>query len=286
MKVLDGKAVAAVVRGELKERVGRCARLLGRAPQLTVVIVGDDPASHVYVRNKHKACAAIGMDSVIRSLPGVTTQAELEAVIDELNQDPGVDGILVQLPLPGHLKADRALARLRADKDADALTDESTGRLWTGRALVTPCTPSGIMRILNHYEIKLDGLRAVVVGRSDIVGKPMTCLLTQANATVSLCHSKTRDLRSYTREADLVVVAAGRPWLLGREDFRRDSVVVDVGIHGTGGGQLRGDVRFDELVGHVAAATPVPGGVGPMTITCLLENTVRLAEARVEGSTK
>lgn len=280
MQVLDGKLVAARVREELKIRVQDCARLLGRAPHLTVLIVGDDPASHVYVRNKHKACAAIGMGSTVENLPQATTQEQLEAVIDRLGDDPSVDGILVQLPLPRHLDSERVLERLRPEKDADALTYGSMGLLWAGRAIVKPCTPSGVMRILRHYGIEVAGKKAVVVGRSNIVGKPMTALLTEANATVTLCHSKTRDLRSYTSGADLVVVAAGQPRFLGREDFRGDAVVIDVGMHGTGSGQLCGDVRYEELEGHVAAATPVPGGVGPMTITCLLENTLLLAEAR------
>lgn len=280
MQVLDGKLVAARVREELKGRVEKCTKLLGRSPHLSVLIVGDDPASHVYVRNKHKACAAVGMGSTVENLPQQTTQAQLEAAVERLNSDPTVDGILVQLPLPRHLDSERVLDRLLPEKDADALTYGSMGLLWAGRAVVRPCTPSGVMRILHHYGIEIAGKNAVVVGRSNIVGKPMTALLTEANATVTLCHSKTRDLRAYTSEADLVIVAAGKPRFLGREDFRKDAVVVDVGMHGTGSGQLCGDVRYEELEGHVAAATPVPGGVGPMTITCLLENTLLLAEER------
>lgn len=280
MQVLDGKVVAAHVREELKGRVQSCTKLLGRAPHLTVLIVGDDPASHVYVRNKHKACAAIGMGSTVENLPGTITQSELDAAIDRLNADPNVDGILVQLPLPKHLNSERVLEKLSPEKDADALTYGSMGLLWAGRATVKPCTPSGVMRILKHYQISTAGKKAVVVGRSNIVGKPMTYLLTEADATVTLCHSKTKDLRSFTKEADIVVVAAGKARLLGRDDFRRDAVVIDVGMHGTGSGSLCGDVRYEELEGHVAAATPVPGGVGPMTITCLLENTLLLAERR------
>lgn len=280
MQVLDGKVVAAHVREELKGRVQSCTKLLGRAPHLTVLIVGDDPASHVYVRNKHKACAAIGMGSTVENLPGTITQSELDAAIDRLNADPNVDGILVQLPLPKHLNSERVLEKLSPEKDADALTYGSMGLLWAGRATVKPCTPSGVMRILKHYQISTAGKKAVVVGRSNIVGKPMTYLLTEADATVTLCHSKTKDLRSFTKEADIVVVAAGKARLVGRDDFRRDAIVIDVGMHGTGSGSLCGDVRYEELEGHVAAATPVPGGVGPMTITCLLENTLLLAERR------
>ncbi|MBX2987567.1 MAG: bifunctional methylenetetrahydrofolate dehydrogenase/methenyltetrahydrofolate cyclohydrolase FolD [Bdellovibrionaceae bacterium] len=280
MLLLDGKAVANHLRESLKTRVEAFQRQAGRAPHLTVVLVGDDKASQVYVRNKHFACKKAGIESSEHSLPGTISQEELEETLRALNSDDGVDGILVQLPLPKGLKPERVLELLRSDKDADGLTYSSLGYLWAGRPIVKPCTPSGVMRILEHYEIPVAGRRAVVVGRSNIVGKPMAHLLSEADATVTLCHSKTKDMRSYTREADIVVVAAGKARLLGREDFKKDAVVIDVGMHGTGSGELCGDVRFEELEGHVAAATPVPGGVGPMTIACLLENTVTLAEKR------
>lgn len=283
MLILDGKAVAAQMRAELKTRVQAFQKKWGRAPHLAVVLVGEDPASQVYVRNKHAACEKIGMESSVHRLSAQCSPLELDEMIDRLNGAPQTDGILVQLPLPTGLSSERVLERLVPEKDADGLTYSSLGHLWAGRPLVKPCTPSGVMKILQHYGISVKGKDVVVVGRSNIVGKPVAHLLTEANATVTLCHSQTKDLRSYTRRADIVVVAAGRPHLLGREDFKAGSVIVDVGIHGTGGGSLRGDVRFDELQGHVAAATPVPGGVGPMTIACLLENTMILAEKRAEG---
>lgn len=277
---LDGKEVAQHVRGQIQTRVAQFTATAGRAPHLTVVLVGEDKASQVYVKNKHLACEKIGMKSTVHSIPATTSAAELDALLDRLNGDDDVDGILVQLPLPKTLSAERVLEKLKPEKDADGLTYAALGYLWAGRPFVKPCTPQGVMRILDYYQLPVEGRRAVVVGRSNIVGKPMAHLLTEANATVTVCHSRTPDLRAYTREADLVVVAAGKARLLGREDFKKDAVVIDVGMHGTGGGQLCGDVRFEELEGWVAAATPVPGGVGPMTITCLLENTMTLAEKR------
>lgn len=281
MLVLDGKAVSQAVREALLPRVEKIKRKLGRAPHLTVVIVGEDPASQVYVKNKHLACEKIGMQSTVHRLPEKTTQAELLNAVKKLNEDGSVDAILVQLPLPKHLSNDEVLENLSADKDADGLTYTSLGYFFAGRARVRSCTPAGVMKILEHYKIPVAGKKAVVVGRSNIVGKPMAIMLSEANATVTLCHSHTQNLREHTSQADIVVVAAGRPHLLGKDDFKKDAVVIDVGIHGSGSGQgLRGDVRFDELKDWVSAATPVPGGVGPMTITMLLDNTCRLAEQK------
>lgn len=276
--LLDGKAVANHVREMLKTRVQAFAAQTGRPPHLTVVIVGDDPASHVYVKNKHIACEKIGMRSTVHKLPADISQKQLDETLRALNDDGTVDGVLVQLPLPKGLAGDRVLEILKPEKDADGLTYGSLGHLWAGKPLVKPCTPAGVMRILDYYKIPVAGKKAVVVGRSNIVGKPMAHLLTEADATVTLCHSRTTDLRAFTKAADIVVVAAGKARLLGRDDFAAEAVVIDVGMHGTGSGSLCGDVRFDELEGHVAAATPVPGGVGPMTIACLLENTMILAE--------
>lgn len=283
MILLDGKAVAEFVREELKTRVQAFAAAAKRAPHLAVVLVGEDKASQVYVKNKHLACQKIGMLSTVHTLPDNTTQAQLEKLLDQLNSDDGVDGILVQLPLPKTLKPERVLEKLKPEKDADGLTYASLGYLWAGRPFVKPCTPSGVMRILDYYRIPVAGKTAVVVGRSNIVGKPMAHLLMEANATVTICHSQTKNIREWTSKADIVVVAAGKAGLLGKDDFRAGSVVIDVGMHGTGGGKLQGDVRFEELQGHVQAATPVPGGVGPMTIACLLENTMTLAEKRRGG---
>ncbi len=278
---LNGKLVADEVRAGLLPRVQKFFAKLGRAPHLAVIIVGDDGASHVYVRNKKLACESIGLQSSIHALPARIKQDDLNKKIIELNLDPDVDAILVQFPLPAHLSADEVLDLVSPHKDADGLTYASLGYFFAGKAVVRPCTPAGVMTILRYYQIPISGRKAVVVGRSNIVGKPMAQLLTDAHATVTLCHSKTANLADYTREADVVVVAAGRPRFLGREDFKKDAVVVDVGIHRDGpDGKLCGDVRFEELEGWVSAATPVPGGVGPMTIATLLENTCLLAEKR------
>lgn len=280
MLVLDGRVVSQVRRQKLKERASEFFTKAGRNPHLVVVLVGDLTASVVYVRNKEKACEQTGIKSTRIDLPATCTQRDLNAVIDTLNQDPLVDGVLVQFPLPAHLKADEVLMRLSPAKDADGLTFQSLGLLWGGKGTIAPCTPKGVMSILEHYKIDPAGKRAVVVGRSNIVGKPMAYLLSEANATVTICHSRTPDLSERTREGDIVVVAAGRQGLLGKQDFKQGAVVIDVGMHGTGQGTsgLSGDVRYAELGSWVSAATPVPGGVGPMTITTLLENTVTLAE--------
>ena len=280
MILLDGKVVAAARRDALKPKVDSFKQKMGQAPHLAVILVGADPASQVYVRNKEKACHKLGMDSGVHNLSVETSQDTLNQRIEKLNLDPKVDGILVQLPLPKHLSVDPVLRSIMPEKDADGLTYMNAGFLMAGKAIVKPCTPSGIMNILDFYKINVEGMNAVVIGRSQIVGKPMTLLLNEANATVTMCHSKTSDLRWYTKNADIVVVAAGQKRFLGKDDFKKGSIIIDVGMHGTGGGQLCGDVRFEELTELVSAITPVPGGVGPMTITTLLENTVLLAELR------
>ncbi|MFS4459532.1 bifunctional 5,10-methylenetetrahydrofolate dehydrogenase/5,10-methenyltetrahydrofolate cyclohydrolase [Bdellovibrio sp. HCB2-146] len=281
MLVLNGKEVSKVVRASLIPRVEKFKLSTGRVPHLAVVIVGDDVASHVYVKNKKKACEAVGMTSTIHAHPASITQKELNDLLKKLNADNGVDGILVQLPLPKHLSTDEVLGIISPEKDPDCLTFKSVGYFFAGKPIVSPCTPAGIMSILNHYGISVAGMNAVVVGRSNIVGKPMAHMLMEANATVTLCHSKTKNLSVHTKQADLVVVAAGKAHLLGKEDFKQGAIVIDVGMHGTGQGQkLTGDVRFEELNGWVQAASPVPGGVGPMTITTLLQNTCLLAEKR------
>ncbi|MGZ5279350.1 MAG: bifunctional 5,10-methylenetetrahydrofolate dehydrogenase/5,10-methenyltetrahydrofolate cyclohydrolase, partial [Pseudobdellovibrionaceae bacterium] len=278
----DGKAISAKRRAAIAERV-TALKARGISPGLAVVIVGEDPASEVYVRNKVKACESLGMQSTKLELPESLPQQALEDTIRKLNETDNVDGILVQLPLPKGLKEEPILEILSPEKDADGFTFQSLGHLWGGKPFVAPCTPSGVMSILAHYHINPAGMRCVVVGRSNIVGKPMAHLLTTADATVTLCHSKTKDLSSYTRQADLVVVAAGKRHMLGREDFKQGAVVIDVGMHGSGeGGKVTGDVRISELEDWVRAVTPVPGGVGPMTITTLLENTVTLAEKRLK----
>lgn len=280
MILLDGKVVAASRREALKPRIETFLKATGRAPHLAVLLVGADPASQVYVRNKHATCLKVGIHSTVHNIPAETTQDELHQWLERLNLDPKVDGILVQLPLPKHLSIEPVLKNIMLEKDADGLSYLNAGYLMAGKPFVKPCTPMGIMTILQHYKIDVQGMNAVVIGRSQIVGKPMSLLLNEANATVTMCHSKTRDLRSFTSSADLVVVAAGQKRFLGKDDFKKDAVVIDVGMHGTGAGKLCGDVRAEELEGHVSALTPVPGGVGPMTITSLLENTVFLAEVR------
>jgi methylenetetrahydrofolate dehydrogenase (NADP+)/methenyltetrahydrofolate cyclohydrolase len=281
---LEGPVVAKHRQIELVRKIAALQAIRGRAPGLAVVIVGEDPASQVYVRNKVKTCGTLGIESFHYEVPATITEAELIEKVGALNRDPAVDGILVQLPLPRHINSDRVLETILPEKDPDGLTVGNLGLLFAGRKRVAPCTPWGVMAILEHYEIPVAGRHVVVVGRRNIVGKPMAQLMLEANATVTICHSKTRDLHSHTRLADVVVVAAGQARFLGREAFKTGAVVIDVGMHrpenGDFKGRLCGDVRFEELEGHVLAATPVPGGVGPMTIQMLMENTVRLAELR------
>lgn len=286
--ILDGKEVASVRRTELAKRVASLKVKTGRAPGLAVVLVGENPASQIYVKNKIKACKEAGIESFHVELSGSITQKDLHQEIDKLNLRGDVDGILVQLPLPKGLNETLATERILPAKDPDGLTSGNLGLLFAGRTRVAPCTPYGVMKVLEHFKIKVAGQNAVVIGRSNIVGKPMAQLLLEADATVTIAHSKTTDLQSLTSAADIVVVAAGRPRFLGREFFREGSVVVDVGIHRVAENEnllingkratICGDVRFEELVGHVSAVTPVPGGVGPMTIQMLLENTLKLAE--------
>jgi methylenetetrahydrofolate dehydrogenase (NADP+)/methenyltetrahydrofolate cyclohydrolase len=288
--LLDGKAVAAHRRQALASEVADFRKHVGRSPGLAVVLVGDNPASQIYVRNKIKACDEAGIKSFHILLPATITQAELQNEVEKLNQREEVDGILVQLPLPKGLSETAALETIAPHKDPDGLTSGNLGLLLAGRKRVAPCTPLGVMKILEHYQIPLEGKKAVVVGRSNIVGKPMALLLMEANATVTLAHSKTKGLGELCRTADVVVVAAGRPRFMGREAFGPGSVVVDVGIHRVADSEnlviegkktsICGDVRYEELKGYVSAVTPVPGGVGPMTIQMLLENTLTLSRLR------
>lgn len=281
MLILDGKAVSQAQREALKPRIARFLERTGRRPQLVVVLVGNHLPSQVYVRNKAKACASVGMDSQVLNWPEDLSVEKFREQLHALEKDPAVDGVLVQLPLPPQLRNVDLGTEVDAAKDADGFAYANLGLMIAGKVRVAPCTPMGVMSILKHYNIDVAGKRAVVVGRSLIVGKPMALLLLDANATVTVAHSKTKDLEAVTREGDIVVVAAGQREFLGRSAFKQGAVVVDVGMHGTGeGGKLCGDVRFEELKGWAAAATPVPGGVGPMTITTLLENTMKLAEVR------
>ncbi len=282
MLKLDGRAYAGELRESLKGRVENFQSTTGITPCLAVVLVGDDPASQVYVSHKIKACKKAGIQSIEKRLAADTKEEELISVVEALNNDPSVHGILVQLPLPENINEERVIDSISALKDADGLSVENLGLLLSGRKRVAPCTPSGVIELLKRNEIEISGKRAVVVGRSQIVGKPMALLLLQENATVTICHSRTKDMRAHLKEADLVVVAAGRPEFLGRDDFKKGSVVVDVGIHRKENGKLCGDVRADEVTDIVSALSPVPGGVGPMTIAMLLENTLKLAKLHGE----
>lgn len=274
--LLDGKTLAQQVRAELKAEVAALAAQ-GVVPSLAVILVGEDPASQVYVRNKIAACAEVGIASRAFRFPSDCAPVELFAAIDALNADPAVHGILVQLPLPPQFDETAVIERIAIAKDVDGFHAENLGRLWQGREGFVPCTPAGVMRLLAHAGIALAGQEAVVVGRSNIVGKPMAALLLAAGATVTIAHSKTRDLAAVTRRADVLVVAVGRPGLITGEMVKPGAVVVDVGINRLPDGRLVGDVDFASVEPVAGAITPVPGGVGPMTIAMLLANTVTAA---------
>lgn len=281
MLILDGKLVAKEVKAKVAEEAIVFEKKLGRKPGLGVIIVGDDPASHVYVRNKELACNSVNFYSEKVHLLQNCTQGELLKAIDQMNSSLSIDAFLVQMPLPNHLSSSEILDAIDPLKDADGLHPINMGYLWVNRRRVAPCTPWGVIKMLEHYKIPVKGKKCVVVGRSQIVGRPMAHLLTTADGTVTVCHSRTTNTRDLTSQADIVVVAAGQKHLMGREDFKSGAVVIDVGIHGSGQGKgVTGDVRFQELEGWVSAATPVPGGVGPMTIACLLENTLTLAKIK------
>ena len=279
-RVIDGKAVAAAVRQRVAAEVSAFAEEDGRTPQLVTVIVGDDPASEVYVRNKHRACEEAGMRSAHHGLGAETEEAELLELVAELGRDDDVDGILVQLPVPPHIDPDRVVAAIDPVKDVDGLTPVNAGLLAHGMAGLVPCTPSGVMELLRHEGVELEGAEAVVVGRSKLVGVPVSRLLLGANATVTICHSRTRDLAATCARADVLVAAVGVPRLLGAEAIKPGAVVIDVGVNRTDAG-LVGDVDFEAAAEVASAVTPVPGGVGPMTIAMLLVNTLAAARARV-----
>ncbi len=276
---IDGKAIAAKLRGEVAIAANEL-RARSIVPTLAVVLVGDDPASAVYVRSKAKAAREANVDVRDHKLLASTTQAELMALIAELNADPIVDGILVQLPLPPHLDSEAVIRALDPAKDVDGLHPSSLGYLAQGKPVFSPCTPKGCMRLLREVGAELTGARAVVIGRSVLVGKPIALLLANANATVTMCHSKTRDLADEVRRAEIVVAAIGRPEMIRGSWIREGAIVLDVGINRTAAGKLLGDVEFEAAAERARAITPVPGGVGPMTIACLLENTVEAARRR------
>jgi len=277
--VLDGKALAARIRGDLKLETEKLAAE-GITPGLAVVLVGDDPASQIYVRNKTTACAQAGIQTFDHRLPATTSTGELLGLVTELNTDARVDGILIQLPLPSGIDARRVLFAVDPRKDVDGIHPENVGRLLMGEPRFVACTPFGVMKLIEEAHLSLPGAQAVVVGRSNMVGKPMAALLLNANATVTVCHSKTRDLAAAVGRADLLVTAVGRPEMIRGEWIKTGAVVIDVGINRTAEGKLLGDVQYAPAAERAAAITPVPGGVGPMTIAMLLANTVTAARLR------
>jgi methylenetetrahydrofolate dehydrogenase (NADP+)/methenyltetrahydrofolate cyclohydrolase len=274
--IIDGKAVAADVRARVAGEVSDFVAEYGFAPALATVLVGDDPASHVYVANKRKACEEVGISSVHHELPADTAQGDLAELITALNADVGVSGILLQLPVPDQIDGDAMTELIDPLKDVDGLTPLSAGRLFQGLEGLVPCTPAGVMELLRVAGAELQGAEAVVLGRSKLVGKPVAALLLAQNATVTQCHSKTRDLAAVCSRADVLVAAVGVPKLVGADHVREGAIVIDVGIHRTDDG-LVGDVDFDAVKDKAAAITPVPGGVGPMTIAMLLVNTLKAA---------
>jgi methylenetetrahydrofolate dehydrogenase (NADP+) / methenyltetrahydrofolate cyclohydrolase len=280
-QILDGKAIGAKVRAEVASGVASFLERYGRPPGLDVVLVGDNPASQIYVRNKEKASIGAGMRGQVHRLPATTTQTELVALVDQLNRDDRVDGILVQLPLPAGLSETSVIEAISPAKDVDGLHPVNAGLLSLGRPALVSCTPSGCMRLLREAGVDLVGKRAVVLGRSNIVGKPMAQLLLAAHATVTIAHSRTRDLAAVCREADVLVAAVGRAELVRADFVKPGAVVIDVGQNVNAAGKLLGDVAFAEVAEKASWITPVPGGVGPMTIACLLENTLQAAIARV-----
>ncbi len=279
-QIIDGKAISAAVRAEITADTAAFIKETGVTPGLAVVIVGSDPASQVYVRNKRKACTEVGFYSEAYELPEETTQEELEALVDKLNADPKIHGILVQLPLPRHLDEQRILLRIRPEKDVDAFHPYNVGRIMIGDYNYLPCTPAGVMELLKRSGIDCNGKECVVVGRSNIVGKPMAMLLLQANGTVTICHSRTKNLSETTRRADILVAAIGKPEFFTADMVKEGAVVIDVGMNRRpSDNKLCGDVDYASVEPVASYITPVPGGVGPMTITMLMQNTLRAAKS-------
>lgn len=281
-QLIDGKQISKQIKDELKDEVARLAAM-GKHACLAVVQVGDDPASSVYVNNKKKACAYIGIESRSYELPEETTEEELTALVEKLNSDDGVNGILVQLPLPSHIDEDRIIRAISPDKDVDGFHPVSVGRLWIGEKGFLSCTPAGIIQLLKRSGISIEGKECVIIGRSNIVGKPMAALLLRENGTVTIAHSRTKNLQEITRRADILIVAIGKKQFITAEYVKEGAVVIDVGMHRDENNHLCGDVDFTNVEPHTSAITPVPGGVGPMTIAMLMNNcveTIRTQEER------
>lgn len=278
-QLIDGNALSRQLRADIAARV-QALKARGITPGLAVILVGDNPASQVYVRNKVKACEDTGMHSVLETWPAGMSEPELLARVDALNNDPTIHGILVQLPLPAHIDAQKVIEAISPAKDVDGFHVASAGALMTGLPGFWPCTPHGCMKMLEHIGYELRGKHAVVIGRSNIVGKPMALMLLQANATVTICHSGTKDLAAHTRQADVIVAAVGKRNVLTADMVKPGAVVIDVGMNRNEAGKLCGDVDFDGVKEVAGWITPVPGGVGPMTITMLMANTLESAERR------
>jgi len=277
--IIDGKRISAEIRAELAEKTQEFKKKYHTVPGLAVIIVGEDPASRVYVRNKHKACAEVGFYSEVHELPADATEQQVLDLIDRLNECADIHGILVQLPLPKHLDEQKILLRIKPEKDVDAFHPYNVGKIMIGDYNVLPCTPAGVMQLLSRSGVSASGKHCVVIGRSNIVGKPMAMLLLHDNGTVTVCHSRTPDLRAQTLQADILVSAVGRAGFVTADMVKPGAVVIDVGINRNADGKLCGDVDFEPVSEVASMITPVPGGVGPMTITMLLQNTLTAATA-------
>ncbi|MCI5951456.1 MAG: bifunctional methylenetetrahydrofolate dehydrogenase/methenyltetrahydrofolate cyclohydrolase FolD [Anaerostipes sp.] len=275
-KIIDGKKISQEIKDELKEKVAHLKEQ-GTEIALAVIQVGEDPASSVYVRNKKRACEYIGIKSVAYEVPEATTQEELLEIIHKCNENPEINGILVQLPLPKHIDEDTVIKAIAPEKDVDGFHPQSVGAMTIGESGFLPCTPAGIIQLLKRSGIEIEGKECVIVGRSNIVGKPMALLLLRENGTVTICHSRTKDLREVTKRADILVVAIGKPKFIDETYVKEGAVVIDVGIHRNENNKLCGDVDYDKVAPHTTAITPVPGGVGPMTIAMLMNNCVESA---------
>lgn len=276
--IISGKEVSAAVRARIRDDVTTFVEQTGKRPGLAVVIVGEDPASQVYVRNKKRGCDEVGMYSEEYALPTETSEEELLSLIHGLNNDPKINGILVQLPLPKHLNEERVLLAIDPRKDVDAFHPENVGKIMIGNFSFLPCTPAGVMELMKYYGIDICGKHCVIIGRSNIVGKPQAMLMLKENATVTICHSRTKDLASVTKQADILVAAVGKARFVTADMVKEGAVVIDVGINRTEDGKLCGDVDFAAVETIASYITPVPGGVGPMTITMLLQNTLTAAK--------
>lgn len=277
--IIDGKAISAATRGDIKAQVDEL-KARGITPGLAVIIVGDDPASRVYVNNKKKACAELGMLSEEYALPADTTQAQLLELVESLNAREDIDGILCQLPLPRHLDEKAVINAISPEKDVDAFHPVNVGKIMIGDYSFLPCTPAGVMELIRRSNIEVEGKHCVVIGRSNIVGKPMAMLMLHANATVTVCHSRTKNLAEICRTADIIVAAVGKAYFVTADMVKEGAVVIDVGMNRNAEGKLCGDVDYDSVSKVASAITPVPGGVGPMTITMLMQNTVTAAKQR------